>query len=78
MEQGGKRALRFGKNAQWKAVQLRVNKKKNSKIMLYNLTQDPEEKNDLSKKYPEMIDYVKKTFTKEHQHNEKFSFSWEK
>ena len=46
-EQGGKQAILKGN---WKLV--RLNKKK-PYLELYNVEDDPEEKNDLIKKYPE-------------------------
>lgn len=78
LEQGGKRALRFGKDGQWKAIQLKVSKDKDAPIALYNLKTDPRELKDVSKQHPELVDTVKKTFKKAHTRNDRFSFPWEK
>jgi arylsulfatase A-like enzyme len=75
--QDGKRALRFGKDAQWKAVQLKMSDNPNAPIALYNLKNDPHEDNDLSKQHPEMIQKVKKVFKKEHILNDRFRFEFE-
>ncbi|NWK55296.1 arylsulfatase [Verrucomicrobiaceae bacterium N1E253] len=78
MEQGGKRALRFGKDGQWKAIQLKASKNKDAPIALYNLKKDPREEKDVSKQHPELIDTVKKTFDKARTTNDTFKFNWEK
>ncbi len=52
-ERGGKQAVRKG---DWKAVKLWVSKEDNPKIELYNLIDDPGEKNNVADKYPEIIE----------------------
>ena len=78
LEQGGKRALRFGKEGQWKAIQLKMSKNKNAPIELYNLKSDPAETKNVAKQHPELIKQVEKAFQKEHQQNSRFQFHWEK
>ncbi len=46
-ESGGKQAIRMG---DWKAVKLGVSKNKNAPIELYNLKNDPQEKNNVAEK----------------------------
>jgi len=77
IERGGIRALRFGKNGQWKAVQLKMSNNPDAPIALYNLEKDPHEDKDLSKLHPEMIQTVKKAFKKEHELNGRFKFKYE-
>lgn len=78
LERGGKRALRFGKNGEWKALQLKMSKNKNAPIALYHLPKDPQEKDDVSAHHPELIKYVKETFKKARTTNPNFQFQWEK
>lgn len=77
-EGGGKRALRFGKNGEWKALQLKVSKNKDAPIALYHLPTDQKEKNNLAAKHPDLIKYVKETFEAAHTKNPHFQFPWEK
>lgn len=77
MEQGGKRAIRFGKDGQWKAIQLKLKNGKNTSIALYNLKKDPGESKDVSKQHPELINTAKEIFKKAHTPNSQFPFPWE-
>ncbi|MGB0372807.1 MAG: arylsulfatase [Opitutales bacterium] len=49
-ERGGKRAIRHG---DWKLILFDTNKKKNPKAELFNLSEDPSEKNDILAQNPE-------------------------
>ena len=51
-EQGGKQAVLRG---DWKLVKTNVNNPKKTKLELYNLSSDPAETSDLSKKYPKKV-----------------------
>ncbi len=51
-ESGGKQAARMGN---WKAVKLDVSKNKNAAIELYNLKDDPHEKNNVADKNPSIV-----------------------
>jgi arylsulfatase A-like enzyme len=75
--QGGKRALRFGKDGEWKAVQLKMSRNPNAAIELYNLKSDPREQHNVAKLHPELIQTVKKAFQKEHIANPRFLFRFE-
>ncbi len=56
-EQGGKQAVRMGR---WKAVRLKVSKKSNAPVELYDLDNDPGEQKDIAAEHP---DIVKKMIT---------------
>ena len=78
-EQGGKRALRFGENGNWKAVQLGLNKKgKNAPIEIYNLSKDPKEQKNVAAKHKELVEEVTRHFDDAHTENEFFKFAWER
>lgn len=51
-EAGGKQAVRMGN---WKGVKLNVNKTNDSPIELYDLKKDPEEKNNVAAKHPDVV-----------------------
>jgi len=78
LEQGGKRALRFGKDGEWKAVQLKMSSNPNANIALYNLKSDPHEDRNVAGEHPELIQTVKKAFASEHIMNPRFRFRFEK
>ena len=70
-EQGGKRAVRFGK---WKGLQLNVHKDPNGPIKLYNLEEDIGETKNLAEQYPEMVSRVKTYFQQAHSESEFWKF----
>ncbi len=72
-EQGGKQAVRKGK---WKFVKLNVFDISKTSLELYNLEKDPSEKDNLSKKYPEIMAEMKSILQEEHIHNKDFPFDW--
>ncbi len=51
-ESGGKQAVRFGN---WKGVKLDVSKRADSPIELYDLSTDPQEKNNIASKHPDVV-----------------------
>jgi arylsulfatase A len=78
-EQGGKRAVRFGKDGRWKAVQLNLNKKgQDAPVELYDLEKDPAEKDNVASKNKERVEQAKKYFQEAHTENEFFKFAWER
>ncbi|MBM79644.1 MAG: N-acetylgalactosamine-6-sulfatase [Planctomycetaceae bacterium] len=71
-EQGGKKAARFGK---WKAVQLNVNRDKNSPIQLFDLSKDRSEKNNIADANAEIVEAAKKIFVDAHQPSDLWKFA---
>jgi len=68
---GGQVAVWQGK---WKAVRQKLHKNHNAPIELYNLEDDISEKNDLSSKYPELVDKFKKLMKEQHVPSDIFKF----
>ena len=62
-EQGGKRAVRFGK---WKAIQRNLKRNLNSPILLFNLDADIGEKKNLAEKHPELVERARNIFAEAH------------
>lgn len=62
-EKTGSKAVRIG---DWKAYLPDI-KKGNTKIYLYNLADDPQESNDLSARYPEMVEKMAKIMDEAHR-----------
>lgn len=76
-ERGGKRAIRQDK---WKLIYFQTNTETNPKCELYDLSKDPGEENDVSKKYPEVIAELTKEMNAQHtfSEHEKFRLASEK
>lgn len=68
--QGGKQAVRKGK---WKLVKLDVLNPDKTRIELFDLETDRSEQNDVSEKYPEVLDEMKKLLETERTESEEFT-----
>lgn len=58
-EQGGKRAVRMGR---WKAIQRNLHKNAEAPILLYDITTDIGEQNDVATMHPDVIERVRAIF----------------
>jgi arylsulfatase A len=65
-ESGGKQAVRVGN---WKGVRLNVSTTDNSPIELYDLSLDPQEKNNIALKYPEVVRQIEEIMKNEYVPN---------
>lgn len=63
-EYGGQQAIRMGK---WKAVRQNIKKDGNLDIELYNLENDPWEKNNIASENPKVVAEMASIFQKEHE-----------
>lgn len=78
-ERGGKRAVRFGPEGRWKAIQLNLNKAgPDGPVALYDLAGDPREEKDLAAKRPDLVKRARAIFDEAHTENEFFKFVWER
>lgn len=66
---GGKQAVRKG---QWKAVRLDINENPEAPIELYNLDQDPGEKNNVASENPEIAEQMRQIMNEAHVPSEMF------
>lgn len=64
-ENGGQIAVRLG---DWKGIKMNMKKNPNAPWELYNLKEDKQEKQDLSSKYPNIIEKMDEIVHKEHMH----------
>lgn len=76
-ERGGKRAVRFGENGRWKAIQVDLNKPQPEAIVLYDLSTDPAEQNDLAPTHGKLVDQARDLFEQAHRTNPIWKFRWE-
>ncbi|MCB9013327.1 MAG: arylsulfatase [Bacteroidales bacterium] len=70
-EQGGKQAVRKGN---WKLIKLNVYNPEKTQIELYDLTNDPEEQNDVSQRHPDIVTQLEEIMKSEHLYNADFPF----
>lgn len=77
-ERGGKRAVRFGEQGRWKAIQRDLNKDKPSPVLLFDLLKDPTESHDLSAEHPDVVQRAKQLFASAHRESDTWKFAWEK
>ena len=68
---GGQQAVRMGK---WKGIRRGLQRNPNAPIQLYNLETDLSEKNDLAKKYPEVVEKIQKLMQSERVASKVFPF----
>jgi arylsulfatase A len=72
-EQGGKRALRWGK---WKAIQLKMHAPKPELIQLFDLEQDPIEAHSVAQLQPEIMAQVRTMFAQAHSRSPFKAWQW--
>ena len=70
-EKGGKQAIL---KDEWKAIRLNVSKNRNAPIELYNLKNDPKEKENLAASYPEKIQEMATLMANSRVESEMFKF----
>lgn len=75
---GGRRALRFGKNGAWKAVQNNMSANRHAPVALYHLPDDPREKTDVSAAHPALVRQATDILAKARTRNPRFQFQWER
>ncbi len=68
-EQRGKQAIRQG---DWKLIRLNITKPDKERRELYNLKDDPEEKNNLASKYPNRVKQLFTAMQQEHSSSQEF------
>lgn len=73
-EQGGKIAVRMGK---WKGIKLNYKNNPNGKMLLYDLSIDIHEDNDLSANYPKITAKIEKIMKKARTESDVFNFGSE-
>ncbi|ANQ52573.2 arylsulfatase [Flammeovirga sp. MY04] len=70
-EQGGKKAVRKGN---WKAVQLHSYEPNKTRVELYDLNTDKEEKNNIASQHPEIVAELVKIMDEEHVEEKDYPF----
>ena len=73
-EKGGVQAIRQGK---WKAVRLNIQDNPGAPIELYNLDEDPGERQNVTASHPDIIKKMKQRFSKSHVKSVAFPYRWE-
>ncbi len=70
-EHGGKQAIL---KDNWKAIRLNVRKNPDGKLELYNLENDPGEKNNIAEDYPELVKEFAQLMEESRTQSDKFNF----
>ena len=70
-ERNGSQAIRMGK---WKAVKIKVKKKPDVKMELYDLEADPAETNNIAEENPEIVQKIECLFAKSRVPSKKYPF----
>jgi len=70
-EEGGKQAIRKG---DWKSIRINVMENTDSPTMLFDLNNDPQEKVDLAKQHPEIVEEMEILFVSERTEDENWPF----
>jgi arylsulfatase A-like enzyme len=73
-EKGGRQAIRMG---DWKAVKYNVLKTPNKPMMLFNLSNDIGEQNNVAMQHPEVVKQIESLFKKARTSSDVFTFSQE-
>lgn len=68
---GGQQAVRMGK---WKALRRGLHRKPETPFQLFDVTDDPQEANDLASEFPEVIAKVETICKEEHENSDLFPF----
>jgi arylsulfatase A-like enzyme len=68
---GGRQAVRQGK---WKAVKYNCYDPAKTKLMLFNLEDDPSEANDIASQFPEKTKELENIMNQEHSYDPLFPF----
>lgn len=74
-ERGGKQAVRMGK---WKAIRRNVNEKPDGSLLLFDLSTDPSEQNDISENNPDIIATMEKIMEEAREPSDIFPFGDER
>jgi arylsulfatase A-like enzyme len=70
-ERGGKQAVRKGN---WKAIRLQVKKDPNGPLELYNLSTDPQEKNNIASQNGDIVRQMEQIMRQAHTNSDVFLF----
>jgi len=70
-EQGGKVAVRMGK---WKGIKLNYGKSPEAPMLLFDLSNDIHEDNNVATQNPEVVAQIEAIISKEHTHSDVFNF----
>jgi arylsulfatase A-like enzyme len=70
-EQGGKQAVRM---ADWKGIRIGIKDNPDRPIELYNLAEDPEEKNDIATQHPDIVLQIESIMKEAHTPSKVFTY----
>ena len=70
-ERGGKQAVRKGK---WKAIRLQVKQDPEGPLELYDLQDDPQEKNNVASEHPDIVRRMAQIMEEAHEDSDVFLF----